>query len=948
MANNLGSRLGISSCLMFAYMLGFWGELALAQGAPTPPEHPVSAASDLSAGSTDASVSSPTDVAEIVVTATRVSRAGYAAPTPTTVVDETQIQQLAPATIADFVNELPQFSNSTTPRTTGPVSGDGLGGVNFLNLRGLGADRTLVLLDGRRVVSSATIGAVDINLLPSALIQRVDIVTGGASAAWGSDAVAGVVNFVLNDKFEGFKGEAQGGVSSHGDGAEQRFELTEGTSFAAGRGHLVLSGSYSQINPIDNPASRSWYSGEKFIANPAYSPGNGQPSMIRASGVGLSDATDGGLITAGPLKGTQFLPGGVPAPFTYGSVSSFLMLGGTPNDVADRTQLQAGLKQATGFANVAYDLTDRTSIYGQFNYGLSLVNTISVPYFRLGNITIQSDNAYLDPVTAQRMLTAGITNFTMGRTNYDLGPALADNRRSLYRGVVGMKGTVWDSWNWDIYYEYGQTDIVNEIEDDPIVSNYNLATDAVVNPANGQIVCRSSLTKPGNGCVPVDLFGAGSPSQAARGYIEGEAVQDTTLQQHVVAGSLRGDPFDTWAGPVSLAAGAEFRREQFDSTADPISIATNFWAGNFKPSEGAYHVSEGFAEVVVPLLRDAPFIKSLDLNAAVRETDYNTSGVVTTWKQGLTWDVDNDFRLRGTVSRDIRAPNLNDLYLASSTTQQSVNDPRNGNQSVLALRLQTGNPDLKPEIAKTYTGGFVFTPSWMRGFDLSIDYFNIQIADAITTLTSQQIVNGCFGGQPDLCSFITRSAAGTITQVVATGINASSETTSGVDLDLRYRLSLSQVVSTWLGSLSVRGLATYIGDHSVTVEGVKTQEAGDISTYASPKLRGQLSTTYDNGPFSVTARGRYIGSGLFSNSFTSAIIADNHVPSVVYFDLSASYRVPVGKGFFEGFGTVENLFNKMPPASPATTGNTFALYGVNPALYDTIGTMFRLGVRFSL
>lgn len=941
MASNFGFRLGAVDWLLIASAVALWGGPAQAQSTPTSAVNAVE-------GPTVPSNSPAASVDEIVVTATRVSRAGYSAPTPTTVVDDAQIRQLAPATVADFLNELPEFSQSTTPRTTGPVSGDGLGGVNFVNLRGLGADRTLVLLDGRRVVSSATVGAVDINLLPSALIQRVDIVTGGASAAWGSDAVAGVVNFVLDNKFEGLKVVAQGGESGHADGAERRFELTDGTAFAGGRGHLILSGSYAQINPIDSPASRSWYSGTKFIANPAYAPGNGQPRMILAPGVGLSDATDGGLISTGPLKGTQFLPGGAAAPFAFGSVSSFLMLGGTPNDVADRTQMQAALKQATGYANVDYALTGDVSLYGQFNYGLSLADTISVPYFRLGNITIQSDNAYLDPVTLQRMLAAGVSSFSMGRTNYDLGPALAENRRELYRGVVGTKGVVWETWNWDTYYEYGQTNIQNNIANDPIVSNYNMATDAVVNPANGQIVCRSSLAKPTNGCVPVDLFGAGSPSQAARNYIEGEAMQGTTLQQQVVAASLRGEPFSTWAGSVSLATGAEYRKEKFVSTADPISLATNFWAGNFKPSGGSYAVTEGFAEVVVPLLHDVPLFKSLDLNAAVRETDYNTSGAVTTWKQGLTWDIDGDFRLRGTVSRDIRAPNLNDLYLASSTTQQSVNDPRNGNQSVLALRLQTGNPLLKPEVARTYTGGIVLTPAWLQGFELSLDYFNIQISDAITTLTSQQIVSGCYGGQADLCSFITRNSAGTITQVVATGINASSEQTSGVDFDARYRLPLAQLWAAWPGSVSVRSLASYMSDHSITVAGVTTQEAGDISTYASPKLRGQLSVTYDEGPFSASIRGRYIGSGMYSNLFTSADIADNHVPAVVYMDLSGSYRLTAGKSAIEVFGAVENLFDRAPPVSPATIGNTFALYGVNPALYDTVGTMFRLGVRVAL
>ena len=890
----------------------------------------------------------PAANSEIIVTGTRVARAGYTAPTPMTVVGEAQIQAMAPATIADFVNQLPALAGSTTPRTTGPVSGDGLGGVNFLNLRNLGPVRTLTLLDGRRVVASATIGAVDINLLPTALIKRVDIVTGGASAAWGSDAIAGVVNFILDDKFEGVKAEIQRGISSRGDGATWRAEASFGTAFAGGRGHLVLSGSYGATDSIDSPTSRGWYKAEKFIANPAYVAGNGQPKLILAPNVGLSVATTGGLITAGPLRGTQFLPGGTPAPFTFGSVSNFLMLGGTPNDISNITQLQAALKQTTAFANLDFDVSDNVTVYGQFNYGRAVSDTISVPYFRLGNITIQSDNAYLDPVTRQAMATAGVTSFTMGRTNYDFGPALAHNVRTLYRGVGGIKGTFGKGWSWDIYYEYGQSKIKNLITVDPIVSRYNLATDAVINPANGQVVCRSTLTAPTNGCVPVNLFGAGSPSQAARNYILGQALQNTRLTQQVTAASLRGEPFSTWAGPVSFAAGAEYRTESFVSDADPVSIATDFWAGNFKPSSGHYNVKEGFAEFVVPLLHNVPFFKSFDINGAARVTDYSTSGSVVTWKAGLTWDISNDIRLRGTRSRDIRAPNLNDLFLASSTRQESVNDPQHGNQSVLARRVTTGNPALKPEIANAYTAGIVLKPSWLDGFDMSVDYFNIRIDDAITTLTSQQVVNQCAAGVTALCNSITRDANGVITQIITTGINVQSEKTSGIDFEARYHLPLSHLSAGWNGSLTFQSLVTFTHDRSVTILGVKDERAGQVSDYALPKWRGQMSATYMNGPLTTTLRARYIGSGVFSNLFTSADIANNHVPAVVYIDLSASHRFKLGHTSMELFGVVENLFDKAPPSSPALTGNTQSLYGVNPALYDTIGTMFRFGVRLAM
>ena len=256
---------------------------------------------------------------EVVVTATRVKRDGYQAPTPTSVIGEEELNAKAPANIADFVNELPSLAGSITPTTATQSIGPGTAGINALNLRNLGANRTLVLLDGQRVGASTLTGWVDVNQFPNALIKRVDVVTGGASADWGSDAVAGVVNFVLDKDFTGVKGEAQGGVTTYGDNGEYKLSATAGTGFADKRGHVLLSYEEAHSDGVQG-VPRSWYNGSKLFFNPNYTATNGQPQLIASAGVGFATATPGGIITTGPLKGTYFGPGGTPLQFNYGSI----------------------------------------------------------------------------------------------------------------------------------------------------------------------------------------------------------------------------------------------------------------------------------------------------------------------------------------------------------------------------------------------------------------------------------------------------------------------------------------------------------------------------------------------------------------------------------------------------------------------------------------------------
>ena len=361
-------------------------------------------------------------------------------------------------------------------------------------------------------------------------------------------------------------------------------------------------------------------------------------------------------------------------------------------------------------------------------------------------------------------------------------------------------------------------------------------------------------------------------------------------------------------------------------------------------------MKEGFFETVVPLLDGKPFFKHLDLNGAVRYTNYSLSGGVTSWKGGATWDVDDQLRFRGTRSRDIRAPNLAELFQAGNNLNQTINDPAL-NKSYSVQQFAAGNPNLKPEKADTTTAGAVYRPHWLPGFGISVDYYDIKIKGAIYSNTAQAVINLCQAGDPLQCSFITRNAQNQITFVTLLPLNVSSEGTKGVDIEATYQRELSDFVSRWNGSISLRAVGTYVAHRTVTIGGVTTDYAGsnanfDQNSQAVPSWRWLASATYLNGPFTGTLTSRVIGAGKINAAWVEGVDIDrNHVPAIAYFDLSLSYKFPnVGRGV-ELYGAVQNLLDKDPPVAPIYGATGFLGTGTNGYLYDVIGRQFRVGVR---
>ncbi len=869
---------------------------------------------------------------EILVTSTRIVRDGYEAPTPTTIISAEDIEKTAQVGLADYINLLPELGNSLSPTTN---RNGGTSGGAFINLRGLGTSRTLVLLDGRRVAPSALNGNVDFSLLPTSIVRGVELVTGGASSSWGSDAVAGVVNVLLDKHFSGLKSEVVYGANEDGEGEQFKGNLTFGSDFAADRGHFLITAEHSELRDAGQIRSRDWYKGYNIITNPAFVEGGTEPQRLLVPGVGLSRSTPGGLISTGPMAGTQFLADGSPAPFNSGTVSGLLSHGGDAYLAGADMWLLNPVEWETAFVRADFEIAPALTLFAEGGYGDS-DSTYKVRYYqRDANITVSGQNAYLDAATAARMDALALPSFALGKLHSDLPPATVESSRELQRGVVGGEGAFGAGWSWDAYYQYGRTDFDTSAINNPITVRYNRAVDAIV--SNGSIVCRSIATV-NDGCVPIDVFGTGGISASARDYILGVAHQLTIIEQQVAAINLRGEPFDSWAGAVSIATGVEYRKEEYEAKEpDPISLANGFFIGNYKPSQGDYDVAEVYLETVVPVLKDVGIAQALDLGGAVRWTDYSTSGQVVTWKTGLTWQLNDQLRLRGTYSADIRAPNLNELFLAASTTNFAIVDSVTGT-SYSVPRVIAGNPQLEPEDARTTSFGVVYHPRWLRDFSISADYYDITIDDSIFTPDGQVVINQCHAGVTSLCSAITRDSSGVITELRVLPQNVLEESITGIDFE-----------ASWRGPVTLRVLASHIVDREVDSFGVVTHYDGVTGeALGVSKWRGLASMSYEGESFSATLTGRYVQGGELKAEWGPLDIDDNTVSDRTYVDLSATYDLRFAGVSVEVFGVVQNLLDRDPPVSVVTSGNAFTSIGTNASFFDTLGRQFRLGIRMRM
>jgi iron complex outermembrane recepter protein len=924
---------------------------------------------------------------DIVVTGTRVTVTGFTAPTPTKILSAEDLNQRGLANIGDFLNEVPSFRATQTPQTN-PQNALG-GGQNYADLRALGSTRTLTLIDGRRFVPSAATGQVDLNLIPTLMISRVDVVTGGASAAYGSDAVSGVVNILTDTKLQGIKADVSYGISEEGDAAERRLSLAFGTAFADGRGHVVLGGEYVDSSGVKSYAERDWGRLQGELVSYIGARPVGAPSRFYATGVQALVYAYGGVILGANadtnpangvdvLRGIQFGPGGTVQPFPYGTIvgtSAINFTGGNPGLYARNSHtLVLPVDRRIAMAHLDYDLTDNLTLFVDGNYGRAgaSFNTPSTRDTTATAVVIRRDNAFLPAQVATIMDANAITSFGLGRQNNDFGPVRARNENTTERIVGGIEGKLGGGWAFDAYYQYGHNVFDSTIRNLRIEQNYRFAYDAVL--VGGVPVCRD-ITARANGCQPINLFGEGSPGQAAINYVNGTALYKVTTTQQVAAANLRGEPFSTWAGPVAIAVGGEYREEKATAVTDAISQASGFNYSNPKAFTGAIRVKEAYAEVALPLARDVPFLHKLDFNGAVRYTDYSTTGGVTTWKLGATWEPVDGFLIRATRSRDIRAPNNSELFAVNSVRATLLNS-FTGTTDQLTVVTQS-SATLRPEVADTTTAGVSFSPKFLPGLSFSIDYYNISIGNAISTFPAQTIIDGCVAevgrGAPGFyCGFVPRTGTGAATVISAVNtqwLNIARLKTNGIDLDLTYRVPLaSGKLTTHLSGNYVAHLTTddgtgirrtYNGAGIVTNVGGVVDRAGQLGGFTSGVITNGAtsiphwifsgSLTYAAAPFTVTAQGRWIEGGVLDKTLVGPgdkdydpaspiSIANNRIPAVFYLNLSGSVDLMnEGRRKVQLYGVVNNVTDKDVP---------FPAVGVT-GLFDRIGRFYKVGIRIN-
>jgi outer membrane receptor protein involved in Fe transport len=934
---------------------------------------------------------------EVTVTASRITTRGFKAPTPTTSIDSSQIANMAEPNVFTTITQLPSLQGSSGVATNTFSTSSGQQGLSSFALRGLGVSRTLTLLDGQRVVpSNIGTGVPDVSLFPQLLVRRVDVVNGGASASWGSDAVGGVVNFITEKHFEGVKANIEAGETTYGDDQQGLFQLAFGKAFLNNTLHTEFALEYDHEAGV--PAGdfgeqaangRKWYS-SATLANTGIT-NNGSPQYVFVNHAQSYTYSKYGLITAGPLQGIAFDRNGNPYNFVYGSNGvpqkdakgtvagcyvGFCVGGDTSGNVGVGASLQSSINRADIYNRTSFDINSDNEVYFTVNYAQVKTGNQPNPGATEPGLTIQCANPYVPASISAACATNGITSFTLGTVSPFLPNIKVTTDRRQTRFVLGADGQFamfGTHWHYDAYYQDGKNVADIAVHNLLLKKRFTNAIDAIT--LNGAIVCRDPVAR-ANGCQPIDVIGDQTPSASALAYLQppAGAFQHTIETQDVVSASLSGEPFSLWAGPVSVAAGAEARREFYRAVADPYgngvssnspysadypadpSISTgggNFYAGNYRDGTGHYNVAEAFLEFNVPLVNSTG-LGVVNLNTAGRATHYSTAGNVQAWKLGLTWDTPFDgLRFRTVRSQDVRAPNLNDLFgPITSTNQPNFTNPFN-KTTLTVSQNNSGNPNLKPEIAQNFEFGVVLAnPHWAPGFNAAIDYYNIKVAGAIVGgLSAAQEVQYCYDGSvPSACSAFNLNGPNPYVNV--TTFNAGSIKTSGLDYEFSYQHAHPFGMR---GNLVLRALATNVQNFLTTnsLPGTIPVQTAGVDSGATPRWKELFVQTYSTSDYTLTLQERSFSAGLIGTQYVvcapgtcpvstsnNPTLNDNHMPGATYVDLAGTYNI--GKHVVAYF-KIDNLFNTSPAAMPQTNTGL----DVNPALYDTLGRFYHAGVRFT-
>lgn len=955
----------------------------------------------------------------VVVTGSRI-RGGTELSAPVMRMAAETLLSITPGGIPEALDKLPIFMAASTPNnaTTG-ANGRGSNAPGyFLNLRNLGAVRTLILQDGHRVPGTFFDTTVDTDMLPQMLINRVEVVTSGASAVYGSDAVSGVVNFILDKNFSGLKVIAQGGIAQQGDTRSVRLGIAGGEDIAGG--HLVWSLEYRLRDALPDAAARPLGNlGTSIVgAGTPYNP------YTLVSGIRQSNTAPGGLIVSGPGAGLQFLSNGALAPFNPGAptgTTNFAI--GGDGGIEHNEYLLPVFTTGQAFAHYEHALGNVTAhvearyaqarsyeagqIFTNINGSGISTNGSSAQY----PITIYSGNAFLTPAAQAFLFPAGgPTTFQMNRMDNDLMSRLSlDQHTGALAVETGLEGTVFGEFAWDFNYTHGETRTQLTARNNVNTTRFYAALDAVRDPS-GNIVCNVTLIDPGAfpGCVPLNLFGqsasvvnGSNASRAALDYVASNTWWVAHNGLDDFSANITGKLFDAPAGPVRMAVSGEYRLASLnvststpDNSFNPLNLRlapSGTFAptaasplGTFPPANlanfkevqsgarGSENVGEANIEIDAPLLRDLPGIALLSVGAAARYTQYNVAGTdpasgapvkrrftASTWKLGAEWHIDDDTKLRGAVSRDIRAPTLWDLFQGPVTSTSGLQDSLTGVSGSANTRT-IGNPLLRPEVARNNSLGIVYEPQWLPELHVTADYFHIAIDREIAAISGSSAVvqSLCLaspGGTSPYCALIQRPISYNSTSPLnfptlyySQVQNFQRQWTEGVDFEVSYQADLAG----WHGLnglLNLRLLWTHTAFlKTLGLPGsVITDVAGSANApgQALPSEKAALLANYTGGAWSVDVMERYYGS-IRQNPNPTLRYAPNtgDLPAWFQTDLNLAYAVD---DRLAAFLNIANLFNARPDIFqvPGYTGSPGMNYPVVP-YEDVIGRYFTVGLKF--
>lgn len=860
---------------------------------------------------------------QVIVTGSLLANSNFAAPTPVTQVSQVEVQTRALTGIGTVIEELPfaEPGGGLTRNTNGIVAA----AQSLPNLRGLGSNNTLVLIDGIRPTPVNSTNNFDTDMIPQSMLDRFEVVTTGASATYGSDAVAGAINFILKDHLEGLTTDARFGVSQRGDEDQTFVSAAWGTTLLNGRGHFEIGGEWAnQFNTVDE-YSRPWGRMEPYeVSLPAATAkALGLPANLLTNNAEIDNGTEGGLILANGCKNKAgatvacpsslanltFTNNGTAVPFQYGSiVGGSYMVGTTNYGVSGlNRQLSPPYKRWAGLARFEYDVTPNVTAFAMLNYGQLESNDPSQGSPFPIQMQIYSGNPFIPASVQAAMNAAGVSSFELAKENLDgLGTGnTAGNKNILIQSIFGLKGTVFNDYTWDLEGSAGRANVWQAFLNVPVSVNLDAAGDVVAGPSGP--VCnlatnRLPFLNPGNtvsnaaqvaaqasaNCVPYNPFGAASP--AAVNYINniltGPDGSESNVRQYMGQGDISGPIFNLPAGPVVAALGGDYRYNSYDQRGTIAAVNAYYTTrnpGSFFLSQSVY---EAYSEAGIPLLRDLPFVTALDLNAAGRYTNYSITGGVYTWKYGGTWDVFDWLRLRATRSQDIRAPNFTELSTIPTSSATNLQNPVTGVSQRVSSINTSGSPTLHPEVSQNETFGFVLQPSAaagpiLSGFRASVDYYRIRISGVITTDSPQDTLNKCLLEQiPTYCnqivfqpgfnsnSFTPTSNTFGIKTLNLVDLNLNSEVQDGIDFDISQRVPLDGTGIP--GTFQFAALASYINQQTtfqtaLSASGTPTTTRINYAdTTMAPRWAANFNFTYFLDRFTGNVQMRYYSPLIFS------------------------------------------------------------------------------------